>query len=228
MPRYEQNIVVDLEFTPIDNHAKTRKFKYEIIQIGAVRVGLDGQVLDSFVSYVKPEYTRHVSQAVRDLTGIKTCDICAEESLGAVIESFRSWVGSAKTRYVAWSDTDQKQLSVETNRKGIIFPEQSQRWLDLQKIYPLFMEIGNGRQMSLRTAADWHGIRVSKDKLHGALYDAMLTAELLSSLLTNDYQKQKESLTAVMPQKTKATSISLGEKFSCLSQLKQQLELAAA
>ena len=28
MSRYEQNIVVDLEFTPVDKGAKTRKFKY--------------------------------------------------------------------------------------------------------------------------------------------------------------------------------------------------------
>lgn len=51
MSRYEQNIVVDLEFTPVDKGAKTRKFKYEIIQIGAVRVSSDGEIKDSFSSF---------------------------------------------------------------------------------------------------------------------------------------------------------------------------------
>ena len=93
MSRYEQNIVVDLEFTPVDKGAKTRKFKYEIIQIGAVRVSSDGEIKDSFSSFVKPEYTKSIAYAVQELTGIRMCNLTSEDTLEQILEKFREWVG---------------------------------------------------------------------------------------------------------------------------------------
>lgn len=229
MSRYEQNIVIDLEFTPVDKKSKTKNFKYEIIQIGAVRVSNEGEILDTFNSFVCPEYSNGVSQKVRQLTGITNCDLFDKDGLSDVLAIFREWVGPSKTRYVAWSDSDLKQLMRETDFKGIFFAERNCRWLDLQKVYPKYMKIGNGRLMSLHTAADWYGVKVSEDLLHGALYDAMITAELMKYLVTGDYKEQMESLASVMPQKAEQaqTTFNLGEKFQALFALKASLETCA-
>ena len=48
MKSYSQNIVIDLEFTQVDQKYKRRTFRQEIIQIGSVRVSPSGEVLDSF------------------------------------------------------------------------------------------------------------------------------------------------------------------------------------
>lgn len=230
MSRYEQNIVIDLEFTPVDKRAKTRKFKCEIIQIGAVRVDSKGSIVDSFSSFVKPVYAKSVSRAVQELTGIRTCDLANAYTLDTVLEELRNWIGTKATRYVTWSETDLKQLKAESEKKSIPFPEQKGRWLDLQKIYPRFMEVGNGRQMALRVAADWYGIRISEKDLHGAPYDAKLTAELLKNLITNDYLDQKTCLSSVMhvPSQIETTTFSIGEKFGSLLQLKAKLQAAVA
>lgn len=230
MSRYEQNIVIDLEFTPVDKRSRTKRFRYEIIQIGAVRMSNDGEIVDTFSSYVSHEYAAGVSRQVRELTGITNGDLFNEDGLADVLSRFRKWVGNAKTRYIAWSDTDFKQLSVETDRKRIEFPEGSCRWLDLQKVYPKYMKVGNGRLMSLHAAADWYGVKVSEDQLHGALYDARVTAELMKYLITGDYKEQKESLASFMPQKSEAqqTTFNLGEKFSVLFELKASLETCDA
>ena len=47
---YDQNIVVDLEFTPSIRNARKHGVRqiYEVIEIGAVRVSPDGRVLDEF------------------------------------------------------------------------------------------------------------------------------------------------------------------------------------
>lgn len=222
MLRYAQNIVIDLEFTPVGREAKTHKLKCEIIQIGAVRVDSEGAIIDSFSSFVKPEYAKSVSHAVQKLTGIRTCDLISENTLEAVLGEFRKWVGSKTTRYIAWSETDLEQLKAETEKKNVSFAEQDGRWLDLQKIYPRFMGVGNDRKMALRVAADWYGIKVSEDGLHGALYDARLTAELLKNLLTKDYLEQKSCLASVMPEPSQmeAMTFTIGDKFSSLLQLK--------
>lgn len=65
-----------------------------------------------------------------------------------------------------------------------------------------------------------------KANLHGALYDARLTAELLKYLLTKDYLYQKKTLEAVMPKQSKPATTKLADKFASLMQLKSELELA--
>lgn len=230
MSRYTQNIVLDLEFTPVDKAYKANDFQYEIIQIGAVRMSNDGDIVDTFSTYVSPEYSSSVSRKVRQLTGITNSDLMNKDCLSDALEKFREWVGGSKTRYVAWSGSDLKQFDQETRFKGIDFSEGNCRWLDLQKVYPKFMKVGNGRLMSLHTAADWYGVTISDELLHGALYDALITAELMKYLVTGDYKEQIESLAAVMPQKTEQsqTTFNLGEKFSALLALKSNLETCAA
>ncbi len=230
---YSQNIVLDLEFTPIGHEVQTSDFRFEIIQIGAVRVAQDGTVLDSFSSYVKPEFTERVTRRVQRLTGISKWDLQDADSFEVVWEQFRCWVDEGNTgdsmRFVTWSKTDRAQLRAETAVKGVDFGEDNARWLDLQKIYPRFMGVGDGNQMALRVAADWYGISVSQKNLHGALYDARLTAELFKNLVTKDYLVQKECLAAAMPKdsQTHAITFTIGDKFSALLQLKEQLEAAA-
>lgn len=43
MKSYSQNIVIDLEFTQVDQKYKRRTFRQEIIQIGSVRVSRLGK-----------------------------------------------------------------------------------------------------------------------------------------------------------------------------------------
>lgn len=228
MPRYEQNVVIDLEFAPVDRDAGVHDLRCEIIQLGAVRVGMRGEVLDNFSSFVRPEHVTQLPHAVRELTGIRMSDLVAERAIGQVLQEFREWVGPKTTRFVAWSDTDLGQLRSETREKNLPFSEQEGRWLDLQKVYPRLMGVERGKKMALRAAADWYGIRVSKENLHGALYDAMLTAELLKGLLTKDYLAQRECLASAMPEpsQSKAASYSVGERFSSLQRLKEELEAA--
>lgn len=227
MKSYSQNIVIDLEFTQVDQKYKRRTFRQEIIQIGSVRVSPSGEVLDSFSFYARPEYTSSVSVKVRDLTGIRFRDVYDENPLSVVLGLFREWVGDkGRTRFVTWSENDLKQLRQETLFKQIEFPEAHKRWLDLQKVYPRIMAVGNGKMMSLHSAADWYGIKLSEENLHGALYDARVTAELLRNLLTKDYLIQKNMLTEVMPGQgnSKSASYSIGDKFSSLLALKECLE----
>ena len=119
MSRYVQNIVLDLEFTPVKKASQINGLGYEIIQIGAVRVSPTGQIIDSFVSYVFPECNTDVAPHIQSLTGIRTSDVCDADSLADVLAAFRTWVGDGVTRYVAWSGSDYAQLLKETTSKAI-------------------------------------------------------------------------------------------------------------
>ncbi|MDO4443441.1 MAG: 3'-5' exonuclease [Slackia sp.] len=225
-PIYEQNIVMDLEFTKPTDEAVRSALRFEIIQIGAVRVDAYGNALDTFDSYVRPRYASDIAWKVKQLTGISRSDVCDADCLEDVMGRFLDWVGDSPTRIVTWSRNDFKQLSSETRFKGLPFSLGDMRWLDLQKIYPRLMGVGRkGRDMALKTAAEWYGVEVADDLLHGALYDATVTAELLRRIMTGDYLKQKNVFSEVMcaPSEHEVLSANVGGRFAGLLDLKASL-----
>ena len=226
-----QNIVMDLEFTPTPRSARRLGLHSEIIEIGAVRVDARGNTVDTFCRRVKPAYAAHVAPWIVRLTGIRDVDLRDAEPLEAAVEDFAAWVGPNRTRLVTWSGTDRSQVERECACKGIELPAQMRRWLDLQRIYPRLMQVGDRRRlMSLKTAADWTGAALNVNSAHQALYDAQVTAELLRQLLSGEYRQQRRALSAYLatPAKRGETSTprltaSLGSRCTRLEGLYRQM-----
>lgn len=228
---YEQNIVIDLEFTrPTDEEVKA-SLPFEIIQIGAVRVDARGNSLDTFESYVRPWFARDISREVKRLTGISRDDVFAADPLEHVMTRFLEWVGKASTRVVAWSDSDFIQLSRETRFKGMPFALGSLSWLDLQKVCPRLMGVNvKGYAMGLSTAAEWCDIEISPDRLHGALYDATVTAKLLARVMASERTPRKKALPRIVcaPDKREVLTANIGSRFAELLDLKASLLAASS
>ena len=190
-----QYIVVDLEFTPTPRTMRRRGLRNEIIEIGAVRVDTRGDAVDTFCSRVRPEYAAHIAPPVVSLTGIRDADVRDAEPLGRVVDRFAAWAGPGRTRLVAWSGSDRSQVEQECSCKRIELPGQMRHWLDLQRVYPRLMGVGERhRLMSLREAADWTGAALDTSSAHRALYDAQVAAELLRQLLSGEYRQQRQAL----------------------------------
>ena len=226
-----QNIVVDLEFTPTPRSARHFGLRNEIIEIGAVRVDARGNTVDTFCRRIKPAYAAHVAPWIVNLTGIRDADLRDAEPLEEVVESFAAWAGSGRTRLVTWSGTDKRQVEGECARKGIELPDQMRHWLDLQRIYPRLMQVGDRRKlMSLKTAADWTGAALNVNSAHRALYDAQVTAELLRQLLSGEYRQQRQALSAYLATPAKRSepsaprlTASLGSRCAGLEELYRQM-----
>lgn len=233
MKAYDQHIVIDLEFTGTPKQIRKQGLRDEIIEIGAVRLDASGAVVDTFRCFVKPSLSGSVSSKVTNLTGIRTSDVEGAEALAEAMDRFANWIGEGRTRIVAWSENDRRQIRQECGFKGIEVPGQLSRWLDLQLVYPRLMGVGRaGRRMALRVAADWYGVQLSCEEAHRALYDAMVTAELMRQVMTGEYLQQKKVLDAVMPQRqqqearqSNVLSASLGAICSGLEELRRSLEL---
>lgn len=226
MKAYDQQIVIDLEFNPTPRSVWRQGLKSEIVEIGAVRLDTAARVVDVFSCCVRPELSDGVASNITELTGIRTCDVSQEPTLAEVLERLEAWIGSARTRIVAWSKSDREQIEAECAYKGIAVPAQLRRWLDLQVVYPRVMGVGNGRKMKLATAIDWYGVEIDSDKAHRALYDARATAELMRQLMTGEYVMQREALESAMPQRgngSKPLSTKLGAACTELEALKLQL-----
>ena len=198
---YDQNIVVDLEFTPSIRTARKHGVRqiYEVIEIGAVRVSPDGRVLDEFRCLVKPEMATSVSGKVRRLTGITTHMLEDAPRFAEALLLFSEWVGKGRTRMVAWSENDKAQIISECAMKEIEMPANMRRWMDLQRVFPRAMDMrGRHKRMSLHDAFAWFDRELSADCEHQALADAEHTAELLVALIKGEHLEHKRALEAAM------------------------------
>lgn len=76
----------------------------EIIQIGALKISDDLQILDSFNYYIKPKKHKYISDYFSKLTGI-TNDFMAEQGqdFPLVYNRFKAFVGECKCYSHGWS-----------------------------------------------------------------------------------------------------------------------------
>ena len=198
---YDQHVVLDFEMNPVaKNLEKESKLLHrEIIEIGATKVNNNGEVIDTFSCFVKPEFSSNGAGYITRLTGIKTTDVYHAASFADALQSFSEWIGSQKTRIYSWSNSDLKQLWNECSYKNIDFPLNMHRWMDFQVVFPKLMEIRQYKNlMSLHEAAEWYGVSFDQRGAHRALYDAKITTELVVPVLTGEYIKQRECLKSII------------------------------
>lgn len=180
-------VIIDLEMNPINrkNKAKCKPCSYEIIEIGAVMLDDDNKEIDSFKSYVKPQYSDDVTNKVQDLTGIKTFMLQGAPGFVEVIKLFDTWAGSkGEYRIVTWSESDKNQIEKEAGLKSFYdkeFFERIGNSHDIQIDYTVLAE--EERVVSLDKALWSLGI-LFEGKAHDALFDARNTGTLYT-LVTN-------------------------------------------
>ena len=232
---YYQHIILDFEMNPVakGNRNIKKELTREIIEIGAVKLNSNLEIIGRFNCLVKPQYSNDISSYITKLTGITSADVHKAVTFCEAVKMFEKWIGNEKTRIYSWSDSDLKQLQSECIFKEVPMPENMRRWMDFQLVYPRLMKIGGlGKKMSLKEAVTWYGISIVDKKAHRALYDAEVTTELVSSVLSGEYKKQMEVLNRnITREENRETSVCLGEIYSgvfaqILQNMKQELEYA--
>lgn len=193
---YDYHIVLDFEMNPVskDNVQAFHLLKNEIIEIGAVKLDSNLEIVDRFNCLVKPELNYQVTPYITRLTGIKSSSTMEAETLESALHKLSAWIGdSGNIRIYSWSDNDLEQLRTECDYKGIPFPQSMRKWRDFQKVFPRMMNITRERkQIALIEALKYFDIKIDNTKVHNALYDAEITAELLIPILNGEYKSQVE------------------------------------
>ena len=153
----------------------------EVIQIGAVRVSENKEVLDEFSVYIKPTKYKHLNRMVKKLTGIDEDTLSNADSFEKAIEKFRNWCGSEYI-FLTWGYDDIDILGNNLRYLGI-----DTSWLpkcyNLQMIFCSQTDSEN-RQYALSYAVEHFSIQMDKP-FHNALADAYYTALVASKLDIN-------------------------------------------
>ncbi|PKP61358.1 MAG: 3'-5' exonuclease [Candidatus Altiarchaeales archaeon HGW-Altiarchaeales-1] len=99
-------IIIDLEATCDD---KVKNMVHEIIEIGAVKINENGEIIDAFDEFVKPIINPTLSEFCKNLTQINQSQTDKAENFLTVIEKFKRWLNDDYF-LCSWGHYDRKQL----------------------------------------------------------------------------------------------------------------------
>ena len=177
-----QVVVVDLEWNG-SYSKKAHGYFNEIIEIGAVKMDENWQVVDEFSEQIRPVVSKKLSTIVTDLTHISAEELEDGTTFAKMMRRFAAWIGNEPTAILTWSNTDLLVLMENCRffygKQEIPFPRH---YMDFQAYAQKRMEIVDGQQLGLAKAGELLGIPEDELSLHRALDDSRLTARVLQKV----------------------------------------------
>lgn len=176
-------LVFDLEMCSqrVKRKYRTGYKESEIIQIGAVILDEQYEIIDSYMSYVRPEFLK-ISEIIAEITGITNEKVKTQPHFREAIVQFTKWIGNDDIVTVTWSKSDERQLRNEMKHKNYNHPgihRLTKNWVDCQELFR--REVGADHCISLGRALELANTpRVGHD--HDALTDARNTAALFKQI----------------------------------------------
>ena len=173
-------IIMDLEWNYAYAH-KLKGFINEIIEIGAVKLNEELEIVDTFSSFIKVQIGKKLKGKVKRITNITAQDLESGKPFTQALAEFRHWVGEGDCLTFTWVDGDIRVLF--DNYKylnGISFIPFLKKYADLQAFFHKAHKLPTTTQIGLSTAAEKLEIDVSAFDIHRALGDSLLSAEIFS------------------------------------------------
>lgn len=173
-------VILDMEWDSA-YHKLYKRFVNQILQIGAVKLDENFNIVDIFDVTVKSSICKRVSRRFVELTGITKEMMLGGIPLTEAVEQYNDWIGE-DTVTITWSNSDLHTIA--ENEKYLLDNQKFKidKYLDLQKfIQGELRLLGHDikSQISLSHAAELLGITTENYDLHTAKDDSLLSAALL-------------------------------------------------
>lgn len=163
-----------------------QKFVNEIIEIGAVKLNENLEIVDTYSEIIKPVVSRKLRSRIKDLTHLTNEDISGGITFSEAITKFEDWSGNDAV-FMTWGDTDIRTMLTNfkyfLKKDNIVFIE---RYADLQRYCQCFINMENVQQAGLSYAAECLQIDAEKYPHHRALDDSLLSAECFKKVFDKD------------------------------------------
>lgn len=198
-------IVFDLEWNMgykpflFDYHGVEQTFRGEIIQIGAVKIDAQGNLLDTFRMNLRPKIFRRLHHHIGKVTGMTQADLDLGVPIKEGLTRFRNWAGP-DAAFAEWGLDDVPVLKQNLYLMGL---DESwpQRWYDIQWLFLREHPRQEGEGMTLESVIQRMGLPMDRP-FHDALADALYTAEVCQlldleqglALYPSEAQQMEESL----------------------------------
>lgn len=173
-------IILDLEWnqSPYGRRGEHPRMPSEIIEIGAVRVSKDREMMDEFSELISPSLYKRFNRQIKDMFSYTENDLKDKgHPFKEVCERFLKWCGDDYI-FCTWGQSDLFVLQQNMDfykMPRLVFPL---KFYDLQKIYAETLTADNKIQR-LEKAVEELGIS-GQDMYHEAISDARYTAKVFT------------------------------------------------
>ncbi|MGN0244055.1 MAG: exonuclease domain-containing protein [Lachnospiraceae bacterium] len=218
-------ICLDLEWNQAEDVPTNESVPFEIIEIGAVKLDADFQVVDTYEALVKPKLYKKLHHHVKKMVGYTETHLKQGDSFVTACKNFLEWCGD-NYRFVTWGDMDLLQLQRNMAYYHVHKLPKPLVYYNLQRIYSIEIKAYE-RGLSLETAVE--ELHLEKDMpFHRAISDAHYTARIWQlldhSLLLPEYsydfyqnpQNKEEEIRHTYPNRYEFISREFAEKKSIM------------
>lgn len=147
----------------------------EIIQMGAVKLDAQYNIIDRFQQVVKPVYFRVMNPNVQQLTGIEEALLETGVPFADAVQALQTWATGQSDEGLAWFSWgfDDRLILKENLDLFELDKVWMENWYDLQMIYRFQIE-QSPNQTALKTAMDALGLTAPENlgEAHNAFFDA--------------------------------------------------------
>ena len=165
-------------------------FPYEIIQIGAVKLGEALKTEDTFDIYIKPAIYKEINPVVSELTGFTAAQLKYGEPFPAACRAFLEFIGERENILGVWGMSDLKILHKNAEYHNLDTGLLPKRYINLQPLVPKFLKLTENKLLRLKTATELLDIPAA-DNFHNALSDAVYTALIFKKIYSPALKAKK-------------------------------------
>lgn len=179
--------VMDFEFNQAfdfgdGNSEPNPNCRFEIIQIGAVKLNNRFNITDKFSVNIKPRLYPKIHPYVEKITGLTNADFNNSPYFEEAYSSFRKFIGDDSI-LGTWGYSDIKALFRNITFNHIVKPPVIINYVDIQKMATQHLKYSKGGSIGLKNAVEALDIIIDENKhFHNAVADAYYTAEVLKKI----------------------------------------------
>ncbi len=185
-------IIFDLEFNQgwdeKENKVITNsKNPFEIIQIGAVKLDENLNVVSSFNKLIKPKIYSQINPYVKKITNITMEQLNEAEDFKNIWKEFIGFFTDNRNVLGVWGTSDIKELirNIEYHKlDSSVIPRE---YINIQYYASKHFNLQKGKNIGLKNAVKLLNI-TGNNKFHDAFYDACYTAEVFKKIYNKKIQ----------------------------------------
>lgn len=186
-------VVVDLEFNqPYDFKTgevtkPVEQCRFEVIQIGVVKMDKKFDIVDSRSFLIKPQIYNRMHPVVERITGLTTEKLILGKAFPEVYKEFIDYISKEEYTFCFWGASDIKILYRNIEYYKLSTNLISKLYINVQQLASLHLKQPNGMLIGLQHAVESLEIGID-NHFHNALYDALYTAKILKELSNDNIQ----------------------------------------
>lgn len=199
-------VVFDLEWNqcPYGKHRENKRLPFEIIEIGAIKLNSEREIVDTFHRVVRPTLYTTLHYRTREIVHLTKEDLANGLVFPEAVREFLAWAGPA-SRFCTWGTVDLVELQRNMKYYGLLHLLKGPiHFFDVQKLFAITYEDMKSRR-ALEYGIDYLGLVKDQD-FHRALSDTWYTA-LIFQTIDMAIVLAYDSIDAYQPPKSKTSEI---------------------